>query len=92
MKLISVVTGVDCCGHLLEAALAHHKYTGSRKFLNAMIKVSDPAHRAHRTKRAEYADVMLENYPCGPRSLWYRALALISIAVYRSPDHDVWTR
>ncbi|ORY23683.1 hypothetical protein BCR39DRAFT_472930 [Naematelia encephala] len=27
-----------CCGHLLEAALAHHRYTGSRKFLDCMIK------------------------------------------------------
>ncbi|WWD18867.1 hypothetical protein CI109_103322 [Kwoniella shandongensis] len=29
------------CGHLLEAALAHHRYTGSRKFLNIMLKYID---------------------------------------------------
>jgi DUF1680 family protein len=30
---------IDNAGHLLEGALAHHKYTGSRKFLDVMIKV-----------------------------------------------------
>ncbi|KAK8845354.1 hypothetical protein IAR55_006067 [Kwoniella newhampshirensis] len=29
------------CGHLLEAALAHHRYTGSRKFLTVMLKYID---------------------------------------------------
>ncbi|SMY29319.1 unnamed protein product [Zymoseptoria tritici ST99CH_1A5] len=27
-----------CCGHLLEAALAHHQYSRSTKFLNIMIR------------------------------------------------------
>ncbi|ORX39552.1 hypothetical protein BD324DRAFT_614130 [Kockovaella imperatae] len=30
-----------CCGHLVEAALAHHHYTGRADFLNAMIRYVD---------------------------------------------------
>ncbi|WVQ66279.1 uncharacterized protein L199_004458 [Kwoniella botswanensis] len=29
------------CGHLLEAALAHHRWSGNRKFLNIMLKYID---------------------------------------------------
>ncbi|WWC95590.1 hypothetical protein V866_002455 [Kwoniella sp. B9012] len=29
------------CGHLLEAALAHHRWSGDRKFLNIMIRYVD---------------------------------------------------
>ncbi|OCF42272.1 hypothetical protein I317_03891 [Kwoniella heveanensis CBS 569] len=29
------------CGHLLEAALAHHRWSGDRKFLNLMLKYID---------------------------------------------------
>lgn len=31
---------IDNAGHLLEGALAHYKYSGSRRFLDVMIKVS----------------------------------------------------
>lgn len=35
------LTGKDCCGHLLEGAIAHFRYSGDRKFLNAMLKVGN---------------------------------------------------
>jgi len=37
------LTWVDNAGHLLEAALAHFRYTGSRQFLDVMIRVSTNA-------------------------------------------------
>jgi hypothetical protein len=40
IDFMRALMGLDNAGHLLEAALAHFRYTGSRQFLDVMIRVS----------------------------------------------------
>ena len=72
-------SGTDCCGHLLEAALAHHVYSHSRRFLDVMIRYVDLLARTFGLGKRQ-----LHGYPGHPE-LEHAVLRLYSRT--RDPKH-----
>ena len=42
-----------CAGHMIEAAIAHHRATGERRFLDGMLRYADLIHRVFGPKKGQ---------------------------------------
>ena len=90
---------VDNAGHLLEGALAHHQYTGLRRFLDIMIKVRPPGKSSQRPfltvcAARQYIDCLMKHIGPNPGQMHAYPghpeleLAVVRLyAVTRDPRH-----
>ena len=73
------LTIVDNAGHLLEAAIAHYRYTGSRQFLDVMIRNVECFANALGPREGQ-----IHGYPGHPE---FELAVLRLYAVTRDPKH-----